>query len=332
MKEKLTKRDPSIDIWKGLLVILMVWAHVIQLIGDRNHSWAQREISDLVNVTAFSSFLFSFGYVTYLSYFSRQVDYRRIGASLLKILFAYYVLSMAIQLLIQSEIDARKMVFDTLTFNTITIYTEFLPAFGLALLVGALFAKPLGWMVQSLRHMLIFSALFLLTAFVPDVSFHFPQMALFLGAFGLEIRSYPLAEYMPLFLAGFYMARHHIKYQRIWFMIGVAGVASFYIYRVFLGLPERFPPSSEWVFFSVFFTICGYQIVRLVQAPALVSDYLSTIGANTLFFFVVSTILIIILQRHFDGLNMFATLLGATGIMTVTCFLSRLIRPAPMNG
>ena len=82
-------------------------------------------------------------------------------------------------------------------------------------------------------------------------------------------------------------------------MIGVVGIASFYVYRVFLGLPERFPPSSEWVFFSVFFTICGYQIVRLVQAPVMVSDYLSTIGANTLFFFVVSTILIIILQRHY---------------------------------
>src|SRR3990172_6884401 len=100
-EEKFILRDPDIDLWKGLLVILMVWAHVIQLMGDRNHSWAQREISDLVNVTAFSSFLFSFGYVTYLSYFSREVDYRRIGASLLKILFAYYVLSMAIQLLIQ---------------------------------------------------------------------------------------------------------------------------------------------------------------------------------------------------------------------------------------
>jgi hypothetical protein len=332
MKERSTQRDPSIDLWKGLLVILMVWAHVIQLMGDRNHSWAQREISDVVNVTAFSSFLFSFGYVTYLSYFSRQVDFRRIGASFLKILFAYYFLSIAIQLLIQPEIEAKKMVFDTLTFNTITIYTEFLTAFGLALLVGALFAKPLGWMVQSLRHMLIFSTLFLLTSFVPDVSFHSPQMALVLSAFGPEIRSYPLAEYMPLFLAGSYMARHQIKYHRTWFMIGAAGVASFYIYRVFLGFPERFPPTFEWIFFSLFFTICGYQIVRLVRAPALVSDYLSTIGANTLFFFVVSTISIIILQRHYDGLNMFATLLATTGIMTVTYFLSRLIHQVPSNG
>jgi len=332
MEERITQRDRSIDIWKGLLVFIMVWAHVIQLMGDRNYFRIQREISDFVDVSTFSSFFLSFGYVTYLSYFSRRINLWKIGASFLKIIVAYFLLSFIIQLLITPEIDTTKMVFDILSFNTMTIYTEFLPAFALALLLGALLAKPFDRMLQSPGHLFIFSTLFLLTAFIPDNYFKSPQVGLFLGAAGSDMRSYPLVEYMPLFLLGVYLARDQIKYHRLWFMIGALGVAAFYMYRIVLGSPERFPPSFEWVFFSMFFAISGYQIVRLIQLPAVFSDYFSVIGANTLFFFVVSTILIIILQKHYDGLNTLSTLMATFGIVAVTYFLSRLILPTHVKG
>ena len=115
-------------------------------------------------------------------------------------------------------------------------------------------------------------------------------------------------------------------------MIGALGMAAFYIYRIFLGLPERFPPSFEWVFFSMFFAIWGYQMVRQIHLPAIFSGYLSVIGANSLFFFVVSTISIFILQKHYDGMDTLPTLIATIAILMTTYFLSRLILPAHAKG
>ena len=332
MEEKTTQRDFAIDVWKGMLVCSMVWAHVIQLMGDRNHYRVQREISDFVDVSTFSSFFLSFGYVTYLSYFSRRVNLWRIGISFLNILFSYFLLSFTIQFLILHEIDTRTIIIETLSFRKMTIYTEFLPAFGLILMIGAMWAKPLGRMVQSPDRLLIFSSLFLLITLIPDDYFKSPQLALFLGASASGARTYPLAEYMPLFLIGLYFARHQIKSHRAWFMIGVMGVASFYIYKFLWGLPERFPPSLAWVLFSIFFAVCGYQLIRIIRFPAVLAEYVSVIGANTLFFLVVSTIFIVILQKHYDDLNTLLTLLITIGIMISTYFLKGLILRTRTNG
>ena len=55
-------RDLSLDAFKGLLVLGMISAHVIQFLAAPNA--ALNVVSIVINLISFSGFLFAFGYAT----------------------------------------------------------------------------------------------------------------------------------------------------------------------------------------------------------------------------------------------------------------------------
>jgi fucose 4-O-acetylase-like acetyltransferase len=82
-------RDEGIDIFKGILIILMILAHVIQFFGSNSTvlSW----LSVYVNLTTFSGFYFAFGYSSEIAYFSKEYSNvkKRMLITALKLLLAF---------------------------------------------------------------------------------------------------------------------------------------------------------------------------------------------------------------------------------------------------
>ncbi|MBB6692153.1 DUF1624 domain-containing protein [Cohnella xylanilytica] len=55
-------RERAIDLFKGLLVIGMVYCHTLQFFSDPQAYPNGQRIIDLVNLITFSGFVFAFGY------------------------------------------------------------------------------------------------------------------------------------------------------------------------------------------------------------------------------------------------------------------------------
>jgi len=85
-------RDYSIDIYKGILVVLMIFAHVIQFMAEKNIKILSL-ISLYVNLTTFSGFLFAFGYVCEIAYFRKELcDVKpKMIKTIVKTLFSFYI-------------------------------------------------------------------------------------------------------------------------------------------------------------------------------------------------------------------------------------------------
>ena len=65
------KRNHSVDFMKSILVILMMMAHVVQFFPCGKIAGV---FSTYVNLTTFSGFMFTFGFVCYTAYIEKSAD------------------------------------------------------------------------------------------------------------------------------------------------------------------------------------------------------------------------------------------------------------------
>lgn len=65
------KRDSSLDIFKGFLIIGMIFAHIIQFFSNWSF-FLDYYISMYINIITFSGFMFSFGYVSQIAYLKKE--------------------------------------------------------------------------------------------------------------------------------------------------------------------------------------------------------------------------------------------------------------------
>src|SRR3954463_4049261 len=122
------KRDTQIDVLKGMLVCAMIISHMSGLwfvdIG--------RIFSPLARLVTFSGFMFCFGLVTQMAYFSKSdLDFRRILPAIYRPLLAFYVCAVFISIILLNHALSASEYFQILTLSKLPTFTEFLPAFSL---------------------------------------------------------------------------------------------------------------------------------------------------------------------------------------------------------
>jgi hypothetical protein len=123
------KRDLGIDVLKGMLVVGMIFSHVGRLLGI--NSWLLRELVTLSSIVSFPGFLFCFGYVAQVAYFSGEpVKLRRLLPGILRLILAFYISAISYELIIAHVLSWEEYA-AILIFWTIPAYSEFLPAFAL---------------------------------------------------------------------------------------------------------------------------------------------------------------------------------------------------------
>jgi hypothetical protein len=332
MAELTQERDYGIDLMKGILVVGMIVAHVIFLLADERR-FPLNQIEFVINVVSFSGFLFCFGYAAQCAYFSKPLAFRRILTAAGRLLVAFYISAIGCELWVnQNRLDLIGL-FGILTLFRVSLLSEFLLSFALTLLLSALLIRPIRYVLANPYRLLAACAALLATTFIPYGLIRLPQAGLLLGTTPDIFYAYPVVQYFPLFLLGMYFARQHVTQSRMLFICGLLGIGVFVVYQQVCGQPARFPPSLAWVLGSVAFVIVWYCVARWLTRAAFLRWLFVPIGANVLFYLLISNLTLFALTSSFrHELNSPVLCLAmAVVIITLIRYLVSLVRPTPRS-
>jgi len=270
-------RDPAVDAMKGLLVFGMVYAHVLQFFSPMDVYPASRIVSEYANAITFSGFVFCFGYVNRLAYFSKPFGsvYRRMLATAGKTLIAFYISGVAYRVFVDGAELGRDTVLPVVLLLDIPGWSEFLASFAMLSLLGiALFPLFRGITERPGAFWAVNAALLLTTCF-PYERVHFAPLGLLVGT--ADSASFPVVQYLPYYLTGMYFARHGIRWKLSYFIVASAATGVFLAHWLAFGqgLPQRFPPSIGWIVGPAlilygYCLICRYGIRYVGRAQRLV--------------------------------------------------------------
>ncbi len=295
------QRERAIDLFKGLLVLGMVYCHSLQFFSDQLIYPQGQTWIDLINLITFSGFVFSFGYVCQLAYYSKPFSevWHRMLAAAFKTLLAFYISGTAYRLFI----DHRPLEWNTikpiLLLNDMPGWSEFLASFTYLIVLGLILFAPLKWLVGRKWVGFTAAGLLLLTTCFPYGSIHAAAWAPLLGT--RDFASFPVVQYLLYYLLGMLFARYRIGWD--WRVLTGAVLASgAFVWRWLsnadVSLPERFPPSIWWIVGSALLLYGYYLMSRLMQEYPLLFLPLEAMGRNVLWFLVMSNVLIFALKSN----------------------------------
>lgn len=240
-------RDRSIDVGRGLLVIMMVYGHVMQFFGDSQIFPLMGTMIDVINLTVFPTFVFYFGATAVLAYLKKPYLSALPGMirTTLRTYAVFCLSGVGYRVLRENKAFAVGTVRRVMQLYDIPGWSEFLISFALyGLLLIAGFAV-FDWLSRRPFACLLVSALCVGSClFVPygDMPVH---AALFVG--GRDFAYFPVVQYMPYFLAGMLWAQGDKRMRRKLLFAAVIASLGGVAHWHFLGFPGRFPPSWGWI-------------------------------------------------------------------------------------
>lgn len=245
-------RDRSVDLQRGILVILMLYAHILQFFGDAQLFPQTNLWVNSISLLAFPTFVFCFGRTVAMAYLKKPFRQAlpRMGRTFGRCLAAFYVSGAAFRVLREHRPLEAETLRNIFLLNDIPGWSEFLIAFAL-LMLSAIVLFPLLRQITCRRWLwLPLSIPCLLGCFLPYDRITVPQLALLIGS-----RSYvtfPVLQYFPFFLAGVAYTGASLRER-----LGMSGVAVIFsaaglVWYVRHGLPERFPPHWAWILLPCF--------------------------------------------------------------------------------
>lgn len=320
-------RDLKIDVIKGLFVAGMVWSHVMGYLNLRDN----RLVDGVWNIFAlvtFSGFIFCMGYVMQISYFQTDPPpVKKLLRSTWRTMIGYYIAVFGFYLIFRGEFEWQTLV-SVLLLQRFGSISEFLLAFALIPLVTILLTKPIKkYVLSSDRVFFVIVFLLLLTAFLPTDWVHSTYLGLFIGGPQGSIY-YPVLQYYVFFLLGMYYASKNIQVGTGHLVAGTLALLIFVASLNFGLAYSRFPPSLGWIVLGgAGFFVWYWVSERLARWPT-AANILVSIGANSLFYFVVSDILIFGISRTLKGqLGILSGTLLAFLLLAVIYAMAGMVRP-----
>lgn len=286
-------RDMSIDLMKSILVIFMIIAHIIQFFPSGSLA---NLFSEYVNLTTFSGFMFTFGYVCYKAYVVKAGNglLKRLMKGFIRTLCAYYVSGIAHTILIENEFSAETM-FDIIVFERIPNYSEFLLSFAFSYFLIYIWAK-FGKKMMEVHYVLI-TILSLLLTYINYDAVNIPLLRVLFGADNTYV-CFPILQYMSFFIAGIYLASKDKVFDKKIMLLSCIGFMVFCLFFVENHIfPRRFPPTLEWIVGGYLFVYIYYILCKKFSDCFVKKQILYTIGANSLVFLVISNIVIFMFYR-----------------------------------
>lgn len=319
-------RDATIDVFKGLLTLLMIAAHVIQLLGSSGH--AAEALSLAANLTCFPAFVFCFGFAVHRAYLnpSSRGRNQRIAATILKILGAYYLSAGAWLLFVDKEASVGPLL-DVLLFQRIPPYSEFLLAFAATLLIALPLRRALLGIASSDERTIVAACLLLLTTSMPYASIQNPPLSLFIGSTSFTV--FPVLQYFLFFLLGVHTSILPQTTTPRATIIATCVLVLFLFHITDGGtIPDRFPPSPLWILLSLPPLAIGVSVAKRIGQWAWARAFLAPIGTRVLFYLVISNVLLFAALGSYPDVHLalpwaiviFATLVG------IIIYLTSLIR------
>lgn len=238
-------RADWLDLLKTLLVWGMVGAHVVQLLGVGLGPGAAR-FSDYINLVSFSGFMLAFGIGTGLSPGRRRSGLAgRIGPALV-MLGCAYLSALAFATLVDHKPITGSLLADLLTFRVLFGYSEFLATFFVLYVVIAL-ARPVLIGIAENPVLLAAAVVVCLASTYVATGALIPLAGTVIGH--TRYASFPLLGYLPWFLFGIRIGRRDGVAAPFDMALAILGTAVFlwFFWRTGQNLPERFPPTIQWI-------------------------------------------------------------------------------------
>lgn len=326
-------REHKLDVMKGILVIGMIYCHVLQFFGEQTLSASGQWLIHYINVVSFSGFVFVFGYTSMLAYYTKP--YKSIVKKVIwatgKMLVAFYTSGVGYRILAERRMLQWEVVKPILLMEDMPGWSEFLASFALLTVLPILLypcIKKLGK-----RGLLCVAGVLLLTTFFPYGVIEDKRLGLIFGTYTFAV--FPVLQYGFYYFMGIWFQQFDktgIRWQ--WSIATIAsGIGVFYVISHEWQMPQRFPPSIYWIVMGALPVLFYYRISARISRTKVIHSvglkWLRDIGANSLFFLLLSNLLIFACA----GLGIISpitTLSGvvATGIlMACIVYMMKLIRP-----
>lgn len=287
-------RDNRLDFFKGILVIQMVFAHCLQFFCDLGQEPVWRGVSEWVNLTTFSGFVFAFGFAYYLAYLQKDFKYavKKGGKNFLVLLGAYYISAFSYAIFIERIPLRWDRALELLLLQRLAGWSEFLFSFAMLSLVTFLLWKPLTDKNPGILPGI--GAAALLVCILPHREVR-PILGTLIGGTGGAY--FPVLPFYVYFVAGVYAARKKLSFNVKMLLVSVAGSTYMIIDCLFFSksYPSRFPLSLAWLVGGAFIVYCYYLAAGYLGRIKILS-VVNAIGKRSLFYLLVSNLIIFALK------------------------------------
>ncbi|MDO8513543.1 MAG: acyltransferase family protein [bacterium] len=216
-------RDYSLDIIRGIVVLIMIIAHAIDFYHDGSSTFLHYLVIS-INTITFTIFLFLSGAIAYLVYlknhYSEKTLFHHIGRRLGLLLGSYYVLvciSLFDKIISASLYDQLRLILDVLLFRNVPSYTEFLIPFLLFSLLIIPLRKTMTKLAENIPLAITVSlgiyALGMLLYHISLPSYLIPWKALLVGHD--SIYRFPIFQYFPIYIFGLQWGRYLVNTSNV---------------------------------------------------------------------------------------------------------------------
>lgn len=291
-------RDRSVDYFKALLVIGMVYTHILQFFGDYDRFPSIEYSTQFFNLITFSGFVFCFGYVNQLAYYRKSFSsvWKKMLITGLKTLIAFYISGLAFQVFIGNEPLSLETMMPIIFLQVIPGWSEFLVSFSLIILLGLAAFKLFTYLTERPALFWSISLLILATTWIDYSQVSSPIMGLLIGT--NDFPTFPVLQYLGFYLIGIYFAKYQIGWRIKYLLVSGLGTALFIYYLVSndFQLPGRFPPSIYWIVGPSLFLYLYFIFSKFLDKWGKGFGYLLLMGENVLFFLLLSNIIIFSLE------------------------------------
>jgi hypothetical protein len=287
-------RLPELDLFKTLLVVGMVAAHVMQLVGRMLPDWTE-DFGDFINLITFSGFMFAMGIGLGLASGRGRPWWRRLLPIVL-LLVAAWSSSFAFAMLVDRVPLTAKLAFDVLTMRRLFGWSEFLATF-FVLYVFVALTRPLLIWVATNPFPLILASVACLGSTWLEMNQSWPLTATLIGT--TEFACFPLVPYLPWFLLGIAIGRAHGR-AAIWHWLCALVASGWLAWSLWQTgeLPERFPPTVLWITGSALPLLIYFSVARFVAARVTLPGWLTLPGRHVLSYLLVSNLVLFLLRNQ----------------------------------
>lgn len=307
------KRDLKMDVYKGLLVFGMIYCHVLQFFVDLGSNPTADYITWFINAVTFSGFVFTFGYTSYIVYFSKDFKsvYRKMLLVSLRLLMAFYISGIAFRVFVTNNRLSIDMVKNIVLLKDIPGWSEFIVSFAIYIALAVVIYKPIKRLIEIKPLFWVVVGLLLLTTFIPYGAVGSTQLGLVVGS--IKFAAFPVLQYMPFYLIGVYFKRYEIGFDKF-MLIGSLILST--ISMIYMGLngwrlPNRFPPSIFWIILPCIALYLYYLLSEVLSKTNHARSILVTMGQNSMNYLLLSNIFIFAL----DGTKGISQLKAGTGLI-----------------
>jgi len=321
----MNNRNAEIDITKGMLTIGMIFAHMVSFLYNQQSSILVAIKHGIIDLVSFPGFLFCFGFASWVAYYQKNnIPWMKIIKTAFKCYFAFVISGVAWRVIVPSEKTGINVFTNIILIRDMPLLSEFLLTFALITIMGALFYKQITILTRRWLYLILATSICLAFTFLPQSDQYDPLISVFIG--GGKYQSFPLIQYLPLFLLGIFAARNPDWFNLRLYLIASYVGCGIWLAFMFSNIPlTEFPPSASWIMSSVGFLslICVVANLFSVKFPKLITRYLNVVGQNVLVYLLLSNLSIIIgIALGLDKkLNEFQLLLFFTSILVFIFFI-----------